>query len=323
MTTTTKDEFMAHRRRQEDQTAAATRDGDNPLRSLVTVELNTTELCNRTCVFCPHGHPETYPNRPLHLTVERVAKVADDLAGFGFAGRISLSGFGEPILNKDFPRLIHAARERLPGNQIDTNTNGDRLSAAMIAHLYEAGITYIYVNMYDGPDQRAHFDTLFAAAGIASERYRLRPHWPDWDDRYGLILNNRSGLVADPALGLPVITEPLRRPCYYPFSHAMIDWNGDMLLCSNDWGRALVAGNVIEHNFADVWMSDTMLDARRRLMVGDRGRPPCSTCSVNGTLSGRYGFEVLVRYYQEHGYIHKEVVPMATEEPKQAGAQPC
>ena len=26
---------------------------DNPLNSILTVELNTTELCNRTCVFCP------------------------------------------------------------------------------------------------------------------------------------------------------------------------------------------------------------------------------------------------------------------------------
>ena len=102
----------------------------------------------------------------------------------------------------------------------------------------------MYVNMYDGPHQRPHFEAIFQEAGIDTSRYKLRPHWGDADEDYGLILNNRSGMVIDPILGLPVISEPIRHPCYYPFSRALIDWNGDLLLCSNDWGRALVVGNV-------------------------------------------------------------------------------
>lgn len=302
------EEFLSHRRRQESQTITATSDTGNPLRSLMTVELNTTELCNRKCVFCPRINPDIYPNRSLHLPVEYASKVADDLASFGFLGRISFSGFGEPVLNRSFPDLIRAVRQRLPDSQIDTNTNGDKLTAELISGLYAAGITYIYVNMYDGPEQRPYFENLFADAGVAEDRYRLRPHWPGVDDHCGLILNNRSGLVVDAALGLPILTQALKHPCYYPFSHAMIDWNGDMLLCSNDWGRALVAGNVIERNFADVWMSETMLNARRRLMAGDRSHAPCATCSVNGTLTGKHGFDLLVGYYQEHGFIEKTTI---------------
>jgi radical SAM protein with 4Fe4S-binding SPASM domain len=309
--TTPQDDFMAHRRRQEAQTISHTIDEDNPLRSIMTVELNTTELCNRTCVFCPRINPEVYPNRNLHLSAGCVAKVARDLAAFAFRGRVSFSGFGEPVLNKTFPELIRTMRAWLPDAQIDTNTNGDKLTPDVVASLYAAGLTYIYVNMYDGPDQRPHFEQLFADAGIEAGRYRLRPHWGGAHQDFGLFLNNRSGMVIDPRLGLPAIVEPIAHPCYYPFVHAMVDWNGDMLLCSNDWGRALVVGNVIEQNFADVWMSPIMLDARRKLMVGDRSRKPCATCSVNGTLSGQYGFDLLVRYYKMHGSIEKDLVPMA------------
>lgn len=312
--TTPQKGFMEHRRRQEAATIAKSDDRNNPLRSIMTVELNTTELCNRKCVFCPRVNPEIYPNRNLHLSVELATKVADDLAGFGFRGRISFSGFGEPILNKSFPELVRAVRRRLPANQIDTNTNGDKLNAQTIAEIFNAGITFIYVNMYDGPQQRAHFENLFREAGIEPERYRLRPHWGGAEEDYGLILNNRSGMVVDPDLGLPVISEPIRHPCYYPFSRALVDWNGDMLLCSNDWGRALVVGNVAEMNFADVWMSDAMLEARRRLMLGDRSHKPCATCNVNGTLSGRFGFDVLIRHYKKYGFIEKDIVPMAPSE---------
>jgi radical SAM protein with 4Fe4S-binding SPASM domain len=307
-------EFLAHRRRQEAETVKRTTDHDNPLRSVMTVELNTTELCNRKCVFCPRVNPDIYPNRNLHLTVELSAKVADDLASFGFRGRISFSGFGEPILNKSFTKLIRAVRQRLPENQIDTNTNGDRLKAKKIVELFDAGLTYMYVNMYDGPEQRPHFEALFNQAGIDPSRYKLRPHWGGAEEDYGLILNNRSGMVIDPALGLPVISEPIRHPCYYPFSRALIDWNGDMLLCSNDWGRALVVGNVAKDHFGDVWMSHAMLEARRKLMVGDRSHKPCATCNVAGTLSGQFGFDLLIRHYKQHGFIDKDLVPLLPSE---------
>ena len=68
--TTPQQEFLAHRRGQEAQTVANTRDPNNPLGSLLTVELNTTELCNRKCVFCPRVDPGVYPNRSLHLSVQ-------------------------------------------------------------------------------------------------------------------------------------------------------------------------------------------------------------------------------------------------------------
>jgi radical SAM protein with 4Fe4S-binding SPASM domain len=303
--TTPQEEFLAHRCGQEARTIANTSDPDNPLRSLLTVELNTTELCNRKCVFCPRVNPEVYPNRSLHLSAECAAKVASDLAGFDFRGRISFSGFGEPILNRTFPELVRIVRASLPYSQIDTNTNGDKLTPELIVRLYEAGLTYVYVNMYDGPEQRPHFEALFASAGIDPARYRLRPHWGGPEDGYGLIINNRSGMLVSPAFSDATLAAALQRPCYYPFSHAMIDWNGDLLLCSNDWGRALVIGNVLERNLADLWMSEAMLDVRRRLIAGDRRHKPCATCNVNGMLSGRYGFELLVRHYRERGYVEK------------------
>jgi radical SAM protein with 4Fe4S-binding SPASM domain len=316
---TPQQEFLAHRRRQQAQTVAATTDHDNPLRSLLTVELNTTELCNRDCVFCPRSDPEVYPNRNLRLSLECATKVADDLAALGFQGRVSFSGFGEPILHKGFTGLIEAVRARLPRNQIDTNSNGDKLTARIIASLYAAGLTYVYVNMYDGPEQRPHFERLFAEAGVDASRYRLRPHWGGPGETFGLILNNRSGMVTAPSLGIQPPPSPIAHPCYYPFSHAMIDWNGDLLLCSNDWGRARVIGNVMTQRIDELWMSDVMLEIRRKLMAGDRGDKPCATCSVNGTLSGGYGFELLVRFYKSRGDIAPDATPLSPPSPDEEG----
>ena len=306
-------DFLRYRRQQEASVISKLKNPTDPLASVMTVELNTTELCNRTCVFCPRVDPAIYPNRNLNMTPEVGAKVAKDLASFGFKGRISFSGFGEPLLNKFFDDLVRAVRAELPDNVLDTNCNGDRLTAKRIQEVYKAGLTAIYVNMYDGPEQIEHFEAMFAEAGAGEDRYRLRRHWGGPEEDYGLILNNRSGLVTSEGSGMEALDEPIRHPCYYPFSRALVDWNGDVLLCTNDWGRAVVAGNVTKAHFGDIWLSDVMLEYRRKLMVGDRNHKPCDKCNVNGTLSGRFSFDVLVDYYRSEGLIDEDEVPVEVE----------
>jgi radical SAM protein with 4Fe4S-binding SPASM domain len=291
--------FLAHRRRQEAQHIASVLGDQDPLNSLLQVELNSTELCNRTCWFCPRSNAEIYPNRNLNMSPGLAEKVANDLSSFGYRGRISLSGFGEPLLNKNLAELICALRSHLPKNTIDTNSNGDRLSVEQIAALFEAGITFIYVNLYDSSDQEEPIRKRFEKAGIPEERFKIRPHWDSQEEDWGLILNNRSGMIVDPEHGLEVPKEPIERPCYYPFSRLLIDWNGDVPLCSNDWGRKRIVGNVGFESVRDIWMSEEITEARKELMRSDRRSAPCSKCSVNGILTGAYSFDLIADHYRE------------------------
>ncbi|MFP5405343.1 MAG: radical SAM/SPASM domain-containing protein [Gammaproteobacteria bacterium] len=297
------DPFLEHRRAQERAHAQGAARDAGPMASLISVEINATELCNRKCVFCPRVDPQAYPNRNLHMPIEVLERVADDLARLRMGSRVSFSGFGEPMLHRAFPELVRAARERLPDNTIECNTNGDRLTTATARGLFDAGLTYLYVNLYDGPEQERHFRDVFAEAGIDPSRYRLRPHWAGATDGFGLTLNNRSGTVNRPDIGVAPLARPLATPCFYPFYKMLVDWNGDVPFCSNDWGRAIVVGNVLRQPIEEIWLSASMQDIRRRLAQGDRDRKPCSTCSVDGTLHGRSSFERLMAFYGERGSL--------------------
>lgn len=295
MDTKPQDQFLAYRHTQEAQVVAAIGDNRAPMMSLLSIELNTTELCNRVCVFCPRVDPEIYPNRNLNMTIATAEKVAQDLAAFDFRGRISFSGFGEPVLNKSLSGLVRAVRRYLPKNIIDTNTNGDRLTSEMIRSLFDAGLSAMYVNMYDGPEQEEQFRAKFSEAGISD--YKLRAHWEGGEEAFGLILNNRSGLVQQgPAA--PENSTVKAHQCFYPFSRGMIDWNGDMLLCTNDWGRKIIIGSVIKNSIEELWLSGTMREVREKLKLGDRSFAPCSSCNVDGTLSGQFGFDLLNSFYE-------------------------
>ena len=92
-------DFLEHRRKQEEKHWNKKSNELKPLDSILTVEINTTELCNRTCVFCPRHDPTVFPNRNLHLTIKGARTIAEELGENQYSGKISFSGFGENLLN--------------------------------------------------------------------------------------------------------------------------------------------------------------------------------------------------------------------------------
>ncbi len=294
-----RDPFLKHRKAQEKAHLARVGETVDPMASLISVEMNVTELCNRVCDFCPRVDPEIYPNRDLSMDLEVSRKVVSDLAGFGYGGRISFSGYGESLLNQQLSDHIRIFRTALPENFIETNTNGDKLTLALIQELFKAGFSALYVNLYDGPEQIDEFTELFAEAGIGQEHYKLRPHWPGSAEDFGLTLNNRAGIMENAEVGLVPLEQGLKGRCYYPFYKMFVDWNGDVLFCANDWARNIIVGNVMKNSVGEIWMSEKMRDTRLRLGRGDRGFNPCGKCDVVGTLHGQFSFDHLMSLYGE------------------------
>lgn len=304
-----RDPHLEHRKAQERAHFERVAVADDPMASLLTIEMNLTELCNRRCVFCPRVDPKVYPNRNLNMSMGLVERVADEIARLRLGARVSFSGYGEPLLHKGFTDIVRTVRAKLPGTVIETNTTGDRLTAAKIRELFDAGLTYLYVNLYDGPEQRAHFDAMFAEAGAKDGAWKLRPHWVGAGDDFGLTLNNRSGTVNAPEAAIGPVPEPLAIRCHYPFYKMLVDWNGDVLFCSNDWGREIIVGNLRQKRLDAIWLDPRMSAIRRRLMHGDRGFSPCDKCNVNGTLSGGPSFRILIDHYVKTGEIAERDLP--------------
>ena len=38
---------------------------------------------------------------------------------------------------------------------------------------------------------------------------------------------------------IPSLKEPLKKPCYYPHYTFFMDYTGEVLVCSHDWGKNL------------------------------------------------------------------------------------
>tara|TARA_Y100000361_G_scaffold65562_1_gene57535 strand:+ start:2820 stop:3599 length:780 start_codon:yes stop_codon:yes gene_type:complete len=252
-------------------------------------------LCNRTCVFCPRHDPTVFPNRNLHLTVKGAQTIAEELANNQYRGKISFSGFGENLLNPNFVEIVKEFHFYLPTATLECNTNGDKLTKEYVERLYRAGLDLLYINLYDGIEQIEHFENIME--GYREDQYKFRMHWGDFE-KHGLILNNRSGKIDWVGIEEEDIKALVGKPCHYPFYKLFVDWNGDVLFCSNDWGREHVIGNLLQSSLHDVWFSKPMDKIRKRLMKGDRSHSPCNKCSVDGSLFGKPSFDLIKEYYE-------------------------
>lgn len=283
-----KDTFLEHRKKQE-KLHFSNVDTSNPLSSLLTVEINTTELCNRTCVFCPRHDKNVYPNRNLNMSLETAQAIADNLSLDNYKGKISYSGFSENLLNKKFADIIKILKEKLPETTAECNTNGDRLTPEYAKQLFDSGLDILYINLYDGIDQIEKFDEIMK--DIDKSKYKYRAHYSQAD--YGLNINNRGGSITWLGLDEESVNELKGQPCHYPFYKMFVDWDGEVIFCANDWQKERKVGNLAKHRLKDVWLGKDLNVIRKRLIKGDRSESPCNKCTVNGQLFGKPSFDIL------------------------------
>lgn len=281
------------RRREFEKTYYDSVENSDIVKTISVVDINTIDLCNRTCVFCPRHDPSVYPNRNLSMTAQGAEIIAKKLADINFSGTIAISGFGENLLNAEIADIIRLLKQYNPNAFVECNTNGDPLTTLLAYQLFDAGLDCLNVNLYDGPHQIEKFNDILSK--VPDGKYKYRGHWNT--DDHGIIFNNRSGIIKwfD---NKKDVTSLKQTSCYYPFYKLFVDWNGDVLFCANDWGRTRIVGNLLQQSVYDVWMSKEMRRVRMNLAKPSRNFKPCDTCDVNGTLLGKQSYERLVDYYE-------------------------
>jgi len=249
------------------------------LDALKTVELNVTELCNRTCSFCPRSDRDLYPNQNLHMSLDTVKKAANDLSTFNYSNRVSIVGFGEPTLYKELPTAIGIIRDKLPNLQwLEVNTNGDNLSRYLVESLSMNGCNQLTISMYDHDvSEKIHEMCIGININLTFKHC--------YKEKFELKLVNRTEIATKNR------ELNLRGQCYIPFYKMFIDHNGDVLLCNNDWGRDGKLGNIHEKSIRDVWLT-SFQNIRNKLIAGDRSERPCKFCNVNGMIFGEDSFKV-------------------------------
>ena len=243
------------------------------------IELSLIDVCNRSCSFCPKSDDSVAPDTYQKMSKKLIDKLHDDLKKMNYKGSLALCGYGEPLLHKDIEYIVKKLSNVA---DVEIVTNGDPLNHKMITKLYKANAARLLISLYDGPEQIEKFKDMTQRANIPDDFVILRDRWYTQTENFGVKLTNRAGTIkTGNQIGNDVHTT-----CYYPSYQFLIDWNGDIFLCPQDWQRRQAMGNMMQEEVFNIWVSNIIKKYRIDLLKGKRCNNPCKTCNAQGTLLG-------------------------------------
>lgn len=246
------------------------------------IEVNSTELCNRKCSFCPRG--SGYPNLNRNLSMKDALILYDKLLEFDYKGNFHITGSGEPTLNPNFVDIVKLFRQN-NNLKIKMTTNGDYIGKKDFS--YFKYFDEIRISIYDGDERYDEVRKLTDGYNVdIRKQYINEP-----------MFNNCGGWFP--------VSNLKDKTCYIPFYRLHIDWNLDIRLCCHDWKEKKVLGNLRFDTLENVWM-DYFEEVRKELISNNRKNlSPCNKCNVNGveniytkTPDGLKHFNFFRNYYE-------------------------
>jgi EPS-associated MarR family transcriptional regulator len=244
------------------------------------IELSIIDVCNRSCSFCPKSDPKIAPDTHQRMQMGLIDKLTEELKEIKYKGSVTLCGYGEPMLHKDINLICKKLSEAA---FVEVVTNGDPLNPKKINELYVNNVNKLLISMYDGKHQILKFKKMIHDSGVPEDFVILRDRWYDAKKDYGLKLTNRTGTID---IGKQEKIGKYKK-CFYPSYQFLVDWNGDIFLCPQDWQRRMAMGNMMQENIFDIWTGKIMTKYRKNLLNGKRTDNPCTSCNAEGTILGK------------------------------------
>ncbi len=279
------------------------------------VVVDTTEVCNLACIHCSHVRFKKSPHyRGRHLDPALNDRLVAEVAEFG-RGRtqyLRYTGCGEPLLH---PRLFEMLRAAVQGAgcQVSLTTNGTLLNEQAVELLLATGVdavdisldaftseTYATIRVKgDLAVTRAQVLRLIARSKESGSRTKVvvtfieqpqnqgemedfRRYWTDRGADYVIIrrlhanagdLRLRADQMRQAARGLR------RRPCLYPWERIILNAEGSLLFCPDDWHRGSALADFRGSTIRQVWRGKAYRRLREaHLANGFDEFPLCRQC---------------------------------------------
>lgn len=124
-----------------------------PLQTPYAAYLFPTNLCNFKCSYCGHSigleaMQQEYDFCAEHMSMETYQRVIDQLKEFPNPLKvISLTGHGEPLMNKNLEQMIEYAKRSKTAERIETISNASLLTKERSKALVEAGLDCIRISL--------------------------------------------------------------------------------------------------------------------------------------------------------------------------------
>ena len=118
------------------------------------------------------------------------------------------------------------------------------------------------ISVYDGPKEEKNFYKLCKDLKLKENQSVIRNRY-DPNNNYGLNLSNRSGNLKNAEFKVQPLAKSLQSVCNYPAYTFFLDYNGDVQMCSHDWGKKYIIGNVKKEKINEIRKNKKLQLARK------------------------------------------------------------
>ncbi len=272
----------------------------------MSLDIGTTNACNSNCVMCPHHLLKEIGFMDMNL----YKKIIDNCASFGVKS-VVLSFFGEPLLDQTIIEKIKYAKSK--DLIVGFYSNASLLGLEISKRLIESGLDWITISFdaysketYEKIRVGLRFDETseniinfmkmrnelglkkpsvsLVLVELDENRKEIKKFYKQWKNIVdGLnILNQRNwagNLDKDSEKSFHFKNQK-RWPCSFIWQKMVVDWNGDVVLCCDDWNHREVLGNLKEGSIEDIWFGERLKKIRENHLAGEFDKVPlCAACN--------------------------------------------
>ena len=262
------------------------------------VQIESTNICNAKCVFCPRDEMH---RRQGIMTVELFRKIVDECADLGIT-HIRMHNYGEAFIDRKLVEKVRYAKQK-GIREVGMISNGSLISEPIARGMIDAGLDAINISVdasgkevFESTRIGLKYDKVIAnierLVRLRGESGKRRPklilsfvrqnnsadeqafieHWGSIADKIHVTdLHNWAGTLNKES--------DVNFPCYRPWLTFTVLWDGRVSLCCADFDGRTILGNLNTHSIADVWNAEPYRNARRQHL--ESGGPDiCRACDL-------------------------------------------
>jgi radical SAM protein with 4Fe4S-binding SPASM domain len=265
----------------------------------MALDIGTTNFCNAACIMCPHSKLKNYGTMEMGLYM----KIIDNCQILNIR-EVVLSFFGEPLLDElIFERIKYAKSKDL---KVAFYSNGSLINKEAAEKLVESGLDSITISL-DGATRETYekirkgliFDIVdknverlsqmvkvnLVLVELEENKKDIKKFYKKWKNKVNSInvinMRNWTGDIKKEGTKESFHYSKInRKPCALLWLKMVVDWNGDVVLCCDDWNHSTVLGNLKNQTIEEVWKGEKLRKIREAHIKGEFHKIPlCSKCN--------------------------------------------
>ena len=262
------------------------------------VQIESTNICNAKCVFCPRDEMH---RRQGIMTVELFRKIVDECAELGIT-HVRMHNYGEAFMDRKLVEKVRYAKQK-GIREVGMISNGSLITEPIARGMIDAGLDAINISVdasgkevFESTRIGLKYDKVIAnierLVRLRGESGKRRPklilsfvrqnnsadeqafieHWrPIADKIHVTDLHNWAGTLNTES--------DVNYPCYRPWLTFTVLWDGRVSLCCADFDGKTILGDLNTHSIAEVWNAEPYRKVRREHL--ESGGPDiCRACDL-------------------------------------------